>query len=194
MRIITGIARGVKLASLEGDEITRPTTERAKEGIFSAIQFELSGKRVLDLFSGSGQMALEAMSRGAVSAVMIDENLEAIEIIKRNAQKTGFMKSCKVLRMDYSEYLKFASGRDKFDIVFLDPPYSKNMKDEILKKVTRAGILNDGAIVICETDKDDIEGDVYGLTLRKKYKYSRVITYIFDYHEDISSETGENNG
>lgn len=194
MRIITGIARGVKLASLEGDEITRPTTERAKEGIFSAIQFELSGKRVLDLFSGSGQMALEAMSRGAVSAVMIDENLEAIEIIKRNAQKTGFMKSCKVLRMDYSEYLKFASGRDKFDIVFLDPPYSKNMKDEILKKVTRAGILNDGAIVICETDKDDIEGDVYGLTLRKKYKYSRVLTYIFDYHEDISSETGENNG
>lgn len=192
MRIITGTARGVKLQTLDGEEITRPTTQRTKEGIFSAIQFELDGKKVLDLFSGSGQMALEALSRGSASAVLIDENTEAIDVIKANAKKTGLSKNCKISRMDYNEYLKSASGREKFDIVFLDPPYSKNMKDEILKKVTRANILADGAIVICETDKDEIDGDIYGLSLRKKYKYSRTITYIFNYFEKENQEDVEN--
>ncbi len=186
MRIITGKARGVNLLTIEG-ELTRPTTQRAKEGIFSAIQFELEGKKVLDLFSGSGQMALEALSRGADSAVMIDENPEAVELIKENAKKTKLIKNCRISRMDYSEYLKSASGREKFDIVFLDPPYSKSMKDEVLKKLLRAGILSDGAIVVCETDKDDIDGDIYCLRLRKKYKYSRVLTYIFDYSEEGAS-------
>lgn len=184
MRIITGIARGAKLETLEGEEITRPTTQRTKEGIFSAIQFDIAGKRVLDLFSGCGQMALEALSRGAESAVLIDESAEAVEIIKANAKKTGLIKSCRISRMDYSEYLKSASGREKFDIIFLDPPYSKSIKDEILKKLTRTDILSDGCIVICETDKDDISGDIYGLTLRKKYKYSRAIVYIFEYSEN----------
>ncbi len=182
MRIITGIARGAKLETLEGEEITRPTTQRTKEGIFSAIQFEITGKRVLDLFSGCGQLALEALSRGAESAVMIDESAEAIEIIKKNAKKTGLIKSCRISRMDYSEYLKSADGREKFDVIFLDPPYSKSMKDEILKKLMRTDILADGCIVVCETDKDEIDGDVHGLTLRKKYKYSRTLTYIFDFN------------
>lgn len=190
MRIITGTARGVNLVTLEGEEITRPTTQRTKEGIFSAIQFELANRRVLDLFSGCGQMALEALSRGAQSAVMIDESAEAVEIIKTNAKKTGLIKSCRISRMDYSEYLKSANGREKFDLIFLDPPYSKSIKDEILKKITRTDIIADGCIIVCETDKDEIDGDVYGLTLRKKYKYSRAITYIFDYHasDNESSE------
>ncbi len=183
MRIITGTARGVKLDTLEGEEITRPTAERVKEGIFSAIQFEITNRRVLDLFAGSGQMALEALSRGASYAVLTDESAEAVEVIKENAKKTKLFKNCRISRIDYSEFLKSASGKEKFDLVFLDPPYAKSMKDEILKKVTRADILNDGAIVVCETDKDEIDGDVYGLSLRKKYKYSRVLTYIFDYHE-----------
>lgn len=183
MRIITGIAKGRKLDTLPGEEITRPTTERVKEGIFSAIQFELEGKSVLDLFAGCGQMALEALSRGASHAVLIDENLEAVEVIKSNARKTGFAKQCWVSRMDYSEYLKTVAGRRTFDIIFLDPPYAKKMKDEVLKKVVRAGILADGGIVVCETDRDEIDGDLYGLTLRKKYKYSRVFTYVFDYHK-----------
>ncbi len=191
MRIITGKARGMKLATLEGEDITRPTTERVKEGVFSAIQFDIAGKRVLDLFAGSGQMALEALSRGADSAVLIDENTDAVAIIKENAKKTGFMKQCAVSRMDYSEYLKSVAGKERFDIVFLDPPYSRSMKDEILKKVARADILNDGAIVVCETDKDEIDGDLYGLTFRKKYKYSRVLTYIFDYDEKSKNEGNE---
>lgn len=188
MRIITGKARGMKLMTLEGEEITRPTTERVKEGVFSAIQFEIEGKKVLDLFAGSGQMALEAISRGAEKAVLIDENTDAINIILANAKKTGFMKQCVVSRMDYSEYLKSISGKEKFDIVFLDPPYARSMKDEILKKISRADILNDGAILVCETDKDEIDGDIYGLTLRKKYKYSRSLVYIFEYYETSSQE------
>ncbi len=192
MRIITGKARGMKLMTLEGEEITRPTTERVKEGVFSAIQFEIEGKKVLDLFAGSGQMALEAISRGAEKAVLIDENTDAINVILANAKKTGFMKQCVVSRMDYSEYLKSVSGKEKFDIVFLDPPYARSMKDEILKKVSRADILNDGAILVCETDKDEIDGDIHGLTLRKKYKYSRSLVYIFEYYENgTSGDDGE---
>ncbi len=188
MRIITGTARGVKLSTMDGEEITRPTSERTKEGIFSAIQFELENKRVLDLFAGSGQMGLEALSRGALNAVFVDESSEAVEIIKSNAKKTNLIKSCKILRMDYSEYLKSAFGREKFDIVFLDPPYSKSMKDEILKKITRTDILADCCIIVCETDKDEINGDLYGLTLRKKYKYGRAITYIFEYNENAVTD------
>lgn len=191
MRIITGTARGVKLETLEGEEITRPTAERVKEGIFSAIQFEITDRRVLDLFAGSGQLALEALSRGASYAVLTDESAEAVEVIKENAKKTKLFKNCRISRIDYSEFLKSASGKEKFDLVFLDPPYAKSMKDEILKKVTRADILNDGAIVVCETDKDEIDGDVYGLSLRKKYKYSRVLTYIFDYHEEKAEAENE---
>lgn len=188
MRIITGKARGMNLATLDGEETTRPTTSKVKEAVFSAIQFELEDKRVLDLFAGCGQMALEAISRGASSAVLIDESADAIDVIKENAKKTGFIKQCSISRMDYSEYLKSASGRDSFDIVFLDPPYARNMKDEILKKVTKAGILNDGAVVVCETDKDEIDGDIYGLTLRKRYKYGRVLVFIFDYNEATHAE------
>lgn len=191
MKIITGTARGANLNTLPGEDITRPTTQRTKEGIFSAIQFEISGKRVLDLFAGCGQMALEALSRGAQRAVMVDQSSEAVDVIKKNAVKTGLINSCKILRMDYSEYLKSASGKEKFDIIFLDPPYSKSMKNEILKKLMRTDLLADGCIIVCETDKDEIDGDIYGLTLRKKYKYSRAITYIFDYSSD-SSEAYEN--
>ena len=93
MRIITGTARGMKLETLDGEEITRPTSSRVKEGMFSAIQFEITGKRVLDLFAGSGQLALEALSRGAESAVIIDESEKAVEIIKNNAKKTNISRN-----------------------------------------------------------------------------------------------------
>lgn len=196
MRIIAGTARRKSLETLAGTEITRPTTERVKEGIFSAIQFELDGRRVLDLFCGTGQMALEALSRGADSAVMIDDNLEAIEIIKTNAKNTNLIKQCRISRMDYSEYLKSATTKgEKFDLVFLDPPYSKDVKDEVLKKVSRANILNPGAIVVCESDRDLFTDDeeAYGLAFRRKYRYGRVYVTMLEMPEDanLSSEDGE---
>ena len=130
MRIIAGMARRRVLETLPGDDVTRPTGERVKEGLFSAIQFELDGRHVLDLFCGSGQLALEALSRGAESAVMIDDNVSAVEVIKTNAKNTGLMKQCRISRMDYSEYLKSAAAKgEKFDLVFLDPPYAKDVKD-----------------------------------------------------------------
>lgn len=180
MRIITGKARGVKLSALEGEDITRPTGDRVKEGLFSAIQFELEGKRVLDLFSGSGQLALEALSRGAESAVLIDESEKAVEIIKENAKKTGLMKQCRIARQDYSEYLKSASGREKFGLVFLDPPYAKDIPNEVLKKLCRADIVAPGGLVVCESDRDDMRGDLYDLTYRKTYKYGRTHITIFE--------------
>ena len=177
MRIIAGSARRRTLETLAGDDVTRPTTERVKEGLFSAIQFDIQDRRVLDLFCGSGQLALEALSRGAASAVMIDDNTDAIEIIKTNAKKTGLIKQCRISRMDYSEFLKSAGTKgEKFDLVFLDPPYAKDVRDEVLKKVTRADILAPGAIVVCESDIDRFaDGEsVYGLNFRRKYRYGRV--------------------
>jgi 16S rRNA (guanine(966)-N(2))-methyltransferase RsmD len=194
MRIIAGKANRKALVTLPGEDITRPTIERVKEGMFSAIQFELQGRRVLDLFSGCGQIALEALSRGADSAVMIDSSVEAVEILKQNAKSTGLMKQCRISRMDYSEFLKGASGKEKFDLVFLDPPYSKDMKNEILKKVTRADILNEGAIVVCETNVDFCDGEaVYNLTFKKKYRYGKVFITMFTYNSENNTDEGENN-
>ena len=183
MRIIAGSARRRLLTTLDGTYITRPTIERVKEGLFSSIQFEITGKKVLDLFSGTGQLALEALSRGAESAVMIDANEKAFEILKTNAKNTGLIKQCKIAKMDYSEYLKSASSKgEKFDIVFLDPPYAKDVKDEVLKKVAKADILNPDAIVACESDKDLFtEGEeVYGLKFRKKYRYGKVYVVLLE--------------
>ena len=187
MRIIAGSARRRPLDTLDGDDITRPTSERVKEGLFSAIQFELEGRRVLDLFSGSGQLALEALSRGADSAVLIDGNVKAVEIIKKNARSTELIGKCKIMRADYSEYLKSATTKgEKFDLVFLDPPYSKNVKDEVVKKITRADILNPGAIVVCESDQDLFNEDesVYGLNFRRKYKYGRIYITLLEMPEN----------
>ena len=194
MRIIAGTARRRVLETLPGDDVTRPTAERVKEGLFSAIQFELDGRRVLDLFSGSGQLALEALSRGAESAVMIDDNVGAVEIIKNNAKNTGLMKQCRISRMDYSEYLKGAAAKgEKFDLVFLDPPYAKDVKDEVLKKVSRAGILASGAIVVCESDVDRFveDEDVYGLKFRRKYRYGRVYITMLEMTETTETSVSE---
>ncbi len=194
MRIIAGTARRRTLETLPGDDVTRPTAERVKEGLFSAIQFELDGRRVLDLFCGSGQLALEALSRGAESAVMIDDNVGAVEIIKNNAKNTGLMKQCRISRMDYSEYLKAAAAKgEKFDLVFLDPPYAKDVKDEVLKKVSRAGILASGAIVVCESDVDRFteNEDVYGLRFRRKYRYGRVYITMLEMPESDITENSE---
>ena len=190
MRIIAGKANRRQLDSLPGEDITRPTSDRAKEGLFSAIQFQIQGKKVLDLFAGCGALGLEAISRGAESAVLIDSSTDAFEIIKKNARNTGLIKQCRVSRMDYSEFLKSAATKgEKFDIIFLDPPYAKDMKNEIVKKVSRSGIVADDALLICETDNDCFEGDgAYGLEFVKTYKYGKTYITIL---KNTSEETGE---
>ncbi len=156
MRIITGIAKGTKLYTLEGEEVTRPTAERAKEAIFSMIQFEIEGRRVLDLFAGSGQLGLEAMSRGAAYAMFVDASRDAMAVVKKNAEKTRFFSECGYLVSDYRSYLRKASGRDRFDIVFLDPPYKSEMLCEALLRLHEGEIIKDTGFCVCETDNETL--------------------------------------
>ena len=156
LRIITGTAKGKKLKTLEGDA-TRPTSERIKEAIFSAIQFDLEDRRILDLFAGSGQMGLEALSRGSLSVMFIDSAREAMEIVKENARAVGFFDKCRYLVSDYRNYIRKASGREKFDLVFIDPPYAMACCADAAQRLCDAGMLADGAIVVLESGEEEID-------------------------------------
>ena len=156
LRIITGTAKGKKLKSPDG-EATRPTSERIKEAIFSSLQFDLEGRRVLDLFAGTGQMGLEAISRGAESALFIDSSREVMEIIKDNAKSVGFFDKCRFRVSDAKNYIRKASGREKFDLVFVDPPYSSKCCSEIADRLAKAAILAKGAIVVLESGEEEID-------------------------------------
>ena len=175
MRIITGRARGVRLASLDG-ETTRPTAERVKEAVFSMLQFEIEDRQVLDLFGGSGQMALEAVSRGASHAVMADRSKEAVEIMKKNALKTKLAPDCEIFCADYTELLRTCRGRRKFDLVFLDPPYAMGLLPKVLAMMLEYKILLPNCTVVCESAKaEDVFGKDEALAarfeIRKEAKY-----------------------
>lgn len=170
MRIISGTARGTKLATLEGLS-TRPTIDRVKEGIFSSIQFVVPGAKVLDLFAGSGQMGLEALSRGASKGVFCDSNRRAVDIVIQNAKACGLFDRCKVVNMTAESFL--AQTKEVFDIVFLDPPYNMGILDEIIKKVYP--ILSDNGIIIAESELGwQLKEPVDGLKVQKQFKYGKV--------------------
>ena len=154
MRIITGKAKGVRLATLEGDA-TRPTTERAKEALFSMLQFDIEGRAVLDLFAGCGQLSLEALSRGAAHAVMTDRSADAVKIIRTNAAKTKLDGLCEIYNCDFSEYIRKNRGK-KFDIIFIDPPYASNLCVSALEKLVDADMLKPTSVVVCETGNEDL--------------------------------------
>ena len=158
MRIITGSAKGKKLLSLEGDA-TRPTSERIKEAVFSSIQFDIEGRRVLDLFAGSGQMGLEALSRGAEKATFIDLSREAMDIVKQNAKITGFFDSSHFLVSDWRNYIRKASGREQFDLVFIDPPYAMECCADAAAYLVEKELIIPGAIVVLESGEENINLD-----------------------------------
>lgn len=150
MRIITGKARGIRLETLEGLN-TRPTAERAKEAVFSMLAFDIEGRRVLDLFAGSGQMGLEALSRGAVSAVMVDCARAAVEIIKKNTAKTR-LEGAEIVCADSMNWLEGAAKRGlSFDIVFMDPPYAEKLLPRCLEKLFRGNLLKSTSLIVCES-------------------------------------------
>ena len=153
MRIITGKARGIRLETLEG-EATRPTSERAKEALFSMIQFELEGREVLDLFGGSGQLGLEALSRGALHATICDRSKQAVSVITKNAEKTKLAPDCRIICADWEEVLRRYERRAKFDIVFLDPPYAERLIPKVLSKLLP--MLKPTSIVVCESAEPDV--------------------------------------
>ena len=154
MRIITGSAKGAKLLTLEGLE-TRPTAERTKEAVFSMLQFDIEGRRVLDVFSGSGQMALEALSRGADSAVMLDKSKDAVNIINKNAEKTRLKDKCKVFCTDAFDYIKRNKG-EKFDIIFIDPPYALKLVEKTILALIENDNLKSTSLVVCESGEQDV--------------------------------------
>ena len=155
LRIITGTAKGKRRDTLEG-EATRPTSERIKEAVFSSIQFDIEHRRVLDLFAGSGQLGLEALSRGADSAAFVDSAREAIDIVKKNATATGFFDRCKYTVSDWRNYIRKASGRVRFDLVFIDPPYAMECSADALRRLVSADLIEKGAIVVLESGTECI--------------------------------------
>lgn len=176
MRIITGRARGIKLDTLEG-EMTRPTTERAKEAIFSMIQFDLEGRRVLDLFAGSGQLGLEAVSRGAEAAVMVDQSKDAVSIIQRNMQKTRLEAQCTVVCADAITYLRTRRGRDAFDFIFMDPPYAMKAVSATVEEICKAHLLKPHGLIICESGEEDPLGFSTGTALSARFRLVRQARY-----------------
>ena len=146
MRVITGLARGRKLETLYGEDITRPTTESVKEALFSMIQFELEDKKVLDLFAGSGQLGIEALSRGARHCTFLENNREALKVIENNVSHCGFDSKANIIFADASAYLL---RKENFDIAFLDPPYNKGLIEKCLPLLLR--LMSDDGIVVCET-------------------------------------------
>ena len=158
MRIITGKAKGIRLDTLEGNN-TRPTSERAKEAIFSMIRFDIEGREVLDLFAGSGQMGLEALSRGAQKATFIDLSRDAMEIVKQNCKITGFFDVSHFLVSDWRNYIRKASGREQFDLVFVDPPYAMECCADAAAHLAKSELIIPGAIVVLESGEEEISMD-----------------------------------
>ena len=177
MRVITGKARGVVLKTPEG-MATRPTTDRVKEAMFSIIQFEIPTARVLDLFGGTGQLGIEALSREAKSAVFVDEREEACRLIRENLRRTKLEQFGRVVRSDYLAYLK--STREKFDIIFLDPPYAEVFLEKALKMITEIDILQSGGIIISERPiGKDLPWEFPGYERSRDYKYGNTLVTIY---------------
>ncbi len=177
MRVITGKARGVQLKTPEG-LLTRPTADRVKEALFSVINFDIPGARVLDLFGGTGQLGIEALSRGAESAVFVDAREDACKLIRENLKRTKLEKESRVVRCDYLEYLRHC--REQYHIIFLDPPYAEVFLESALKCITEIDILQSNGIIVTERPLGkDLPLELEGYTRSKDYKYGKTLIAIY---------------
>ena len=169
MRVITGSARGRKLKTPANYDV-RPTTDNVKESIFNIISFDIEGRRVLDLFAGTGQMGIEALSRGAAEAVFVDNSRESLKTVKDNLQLCGF--KAPVIQ---SDALAFIKSSTPFDIIFIDPPYDSGLYIPVLQEIERFDLLNEGGIIIAESRMDcelpELKPPYY---LLKEYRYGRI--------------------
>ena len=171
MRVITGTARGRKLEQLVGEDV-RPTIDRVKEAVFSIIQFDIEGRRFLDLFAGSGQMGIEALSRGALSAVFVDNRRESAAIVKRNLQTTGLSENARVIQMDSISYL--GSCIEKFDFLYLDPPYSTGLLQAALAKAEP--VMNKTGLILCESPVgEELPLELGEFVKYRQYKYGKIM-------------------
>ena len=177
MRVITGKARGVTLKTPEG-MTTRPTTDRVKEALFSIIQFEIPGANVLDLFGGTGQLGIEALSRGAKSCTFVDAGESACRLIRENLKRTRLEQDARVIRSDYLAYLKRC--RETFQIIFLDPPYAEVFLENALKCITEIDILQSGGIIVAERPLGkELPWEFEGFQRSRDYKYGNTLLTVF---------------
>ena len=174
MRVISGTSRGKKLSSLEGLE-TRPTLDRVKEALFNILQFDIKESKILDLFSGSGALAIEALSRGAKEAVLCDSLNKAITIINKNLDATKLKNKAKVLNEDYLVALNILKKESKkFDIIFLDPPYKSDYISKSIKKILEYNLLSDDGIIVAETDDENKIENIKDIKIYDVRKYGIV--------------------
>jgi 16S rRNA (guanine(966)-N(2))-methyltransferase RsmD len=178
MRIISGKAKGTKLYTLEGLN-TRPTLDRVKESIFNIIQNDIEGAIVLDLFSGSGAIGLEMLSRGAKSAVLCDKSIEATKVIKKNIEKTHMEEKAILYNCDFKSCIEKVQNQ-KFDIIYIDPPYETNFIAKSLEQILEKNIINPESLIIVETDDEkriinDIEKMNFTIIDKRKYGRAKII-------------------
>lgn len=181
MRVISGTARGRRLKELPGLD-TRPTTDKVKESVFNIIQFDIEGRKVLDLFGGTGQMGIEALSRGAKHATFVDLAPAAAAIIRQNLATTGFTDSARVAQSDWRAFL--SSCREKFDLIFLDPPYKETHLENALETIAAIDILSEHGIIICESPLDKELPDLAAPYEKgRSYKYGKIKVTL--YHRTV---------
>lgn len=176
MRIISGSRRGHKLFEFDGMDI-RPTTDRVRESLFNLIQDFVYEAKTLDLFGGSGALSFEALSRGAKASVICDIDKRSLDLIGKNADALKFNDQITVLQKPAQRFV--GETKDKFDIIFLDPPYNKGFIAPIISAVTEHDILSDDGIIVLESDNTDEHGEFDGLEVLKQKKYGR--TYVTVY-------------
>ena len=170
MRVITGSARGRKLETLSGGDV-RPTTDKVKEAVFSAIQFDIEGRSFLDLFAGSGQMGIEALSRGAKSATFIDKSRKSVEIVRKNLNSAGLYDKARVLHADSLSFID--SITEPFDIVYLDPPFNSGLLQKALPKIAEK-VKNTGVIIAENEENEDILQKYGDFMLDRKKHYGKI--------------------
>ena len=177
MRVITGKARGVQLKTPDG-MLTRPTADRVKEALFSIINFDIPGANVLDLFGGTGQLGIEALSRGAKQSVFVDTREEACQLIRENLRRTKLTQDGTVIRSDYMDYLNRC--RETFSIIFLDPPYAETYLENALKRITEIDILRTDGIIVTERPVgEELPCEFDGYQRSKDYKYGKTLLTIY---------------
>ena len=175
MRVITGTAKGVQLKTPEG-MLTRPTADRVKEALFSIINFDIPGAKVLDLFGGTGQLGIEALSRGAERSVFVDAREDACKLISENLRRTKLEGT--VVRSDYLDYLNRC--RETFSIIFLDPPYAEAYLENAINRITEIDILQTDGIIVTERPVGkELPWEFDGYQRSKDYKYGKTLLTIY---------------
>ena len=176
MRVISGSSRGIVLKTPDGI-LTRPTADRVKEAMFSILQFDLPGASVLDLFGGTGQLGIEALSRGAGNVVFVDQREDACKLIRENLRRTGMTDKAQVVRSDYAAYLK--NCKKTFKIILLDPPYAEVFLENSLKMITEIDILQSGGIIVAEYPVGkSLDSDLLQHYRLKEYKYGSTMLMV----------------